>query len=74
MLDGPQWCAVSDLPDGQRFAIPDFHGGYGKCCEDGKAAEYVHHAGDIFNRFFSCVRCGEKTLWRATMISTAELR
>jgi hypothetical protein len=70
---GP-WVPAFDVKDGQRFSIPDYHGGYGWCCVNGEAAEYEHHSGDVFESYFKCVKCGEKTLYCNTFIQTVELR
>ena len=70
---GP-WISVYDLKDRQRFALPDFHGGYGICCSGQEPAVYEHHSGDVFESYFQCVKCAERTLYCNTFVQTAELR
>jgi hypothetical protein len=59
---------------GQRFRIPDWHGGYAKCCGKAPATfEIVRiHAG-IYGLGMKCVKCGDTVSNDSTFVQEIEV-
>ncbi len=60
---------------GQKFRIPDWHGGYARCCgPEGSVAifELVRCEGDMFGEGQKCLACGKVVANDATFVRDIE--
>ena len=65
----------SSVQMGQKFRIPDWHGGYGMCCKRPAPAIYelVADDRDICGRGHRCTSCGEQAPNDCTTIREVEI-
>ncbi len=59
---------------GQKFRIPDWHGGYAKCCRPGEPAtfEIVECDNDMFGLGQKCTVCGKVVPNDSTFVMEVE--